>query len=180
MTENTITTRYAVQGMDCANCALTLERSLAQIEGVQRVQVNFTAATLEAEGSFDPQTLVNRVQALGYRAVEPDQSTPKVSQAGAEWSIYTRIHERHRNLGTMVGFTQFLWASSHGRLALVGALLLLLTSPLSLWTEQPWLRWLQVAVQMLVAVLAGAPIANKGVRALLVRSEEHTSELQSR
>ncbi len=34
--------QYTIQGMDCADCALSLERSLAQIKGVEQVSVNFT------------------------------------------------------------------------------------------------------------------------------------------
>ena len=58
--------KYSIQGMDCADCALSLERSLAQIQGVELVNVNFTTGQLEAQGTFDPQKLVQRVEALGY------------------------------------------------------------------------------------------------------------------
>ena len=42
-----------VVGMDCAECALTLERSVAQLDGVEHVQVSFMAGTLQAKGSLD-------------------------------------------------------------------------------------------------------------------------------
>ena len=57
--------------MDCANCALTLERSLAQIPGVEQVEVNFSTTLLQASGDFDPEKVIERVQALGYQVVEP-------------------------------------------------------------------------------------------------------------
>ena len=61
---------FRIEGMDCANCALTLERGVSQLAGVDHVQVNFTTASLEAQGTFDPQKVVARVEALGYRASE--------------------------------------------------------------------------------------------------------------
>jgi copper chaperone CopZ len=33
--------KYHIEGMDCADCALTLERSVAQVQGVKTVYVNF-------------------------------------------------------------------------------------------------------------------------------------------
>ena len=58
--------RYQIEGMDCANCALTIERSLSKIEGMDEVQVNFSTASMHASGNFNPQLLVERIQALGY------------------------------------------------------------------------------------------------------------------
>ena len=41
-----------IGGMDCANCALTLERSIQQLNGVEDAQVNFAAGTMEATGQL--------------------------------------------------------------------------------------------------------------------------------
>ena len=73
METNTKEVKYSIQGMDCADCALSLERSLAQIKGVEQVNVNYTTGFLEANGSFDPQDLIKRVEALGYKIAEPGQ-----------------------------------------------------------------------------------------------------------
>jgi copper chaperone CopZ len=54
--------------MDCADCALTLERSVAKMEGVEHVQVNFIAGTLQARGTVDREAIVQQVHALGYQA----------------------------------------------------------------------------------------------------------------
>ena len=66
-----------IEGLDCANCALTLERSIAQLDGMERVQVSFADATLRAVGTLDPEAIAQRVEALGYRAVShpPPAST---------------------------------------------------------------------------------------------------------
>src|SRR5512139_2251757 len=71
MSTNPKELQYSIQGMDCADCALSLERSLAQIKGVEQVSVNFTTGLLDAKGTFNPQDLVQRVEALGYKVENP-------------------------------------------------------------------------------------------------------------
>ncbi|HNT24674.1 MAG TPA: cation-translocating P-type ATPase [Anaerolineales bacterium] len=146
---------YAIQGMDCANCALTLERSLAQLQGVERVQVNFTAAVLTASGTFDPQALVARVEAMGYRASPPETKAALPQPMDAETQP------------AVVGFLQFLLSERSTTMALVGGILLLVSALLG-WVATPWAGWLSLALQISVSVVAGYPIANKGLRALLV------------
>ena len=61
MSTNPQEIQYSIKGMDCADCALSLDRSLAQIKGVEQVRVNYTTGILDASGNFDPQDLVRRV-----------------------------------------------------------------------------------------------------------------------
>ncbi|HIE39136.1 MAG TPA: copper-translocating P-type ATPase, partial [Anaerolineae bacterium] len=61
-----------ITGMTCANCALTVERSLKKAEGVADATVNF--ATEHATVTFDPELvrpteLVKRVRRAGYDVV---------------------------------------------------------------------------------------------------------------
>jgi Cd2+/Zn2+-exporting ATPase len=42
-----------VEGIDCANCATTVEKRVAQLPGVHRAVVNFTAGRLDAEHGPD-------------------------------------------------------------------------------------------------------------------------------
>ncbi len=68
-----------VTGMTCANCALTVERSLKKAEGVSDAAVNF--ATEAASVVFDPALLkpaelVQRVQDAGYGVVTAKVELP--------------------------------------------------------------------------------------------------------
>jgi len=68
-----------VTGMTCANCALTVERSLKKAEGVSDATVNF--ATEAASVVFDPALLkpaelVQRVQDAGYGVVTAKVELP--------------------------------------------------------------------------------------------------------
>jgi Cd2+/Zn2+-exporting ATPase len=157
MTNDSKQVQYAIEGMDCANCALTLERSLAQLPGVEEVQVNFTTTLLEARGSFDQQALVRRVQALGYQAIDPAQrpSSPHVNAPGAQ-----------AEASGVRGFIKFLLGQRQTMIAASAAVLLILSTPLG------WLPGaaplLQKVLHVIVLVFAGYPIAAKGLRALFV------------
>ncbi len=39
----------AIEGMDCADCAMTLERGVGRLEGVEEASVNFGAARMTVE-----------------------------------------------------------------------------------------------------------------------------------
>ncbi len=143
---------YQIEGMDCANCALTLERSLSRIEGVEHVQVNFSAAKLRAAGDFDPQALVSRVHALGYRVIDQE---PELSPAA--------IQETHDGV---VGFLRFLRSNKQTAIALLAALLLLASLPFSLLPKGFFTSSAQTILHLAVVLLAGYPIAMRGIRAL--------------
>jgi len=144
--------RYRIEGMDCANCALTLERGLAQIHGIDQVRVNFTTTLLEASGNFTTEELVERVRILGYRAVDERsaESSDKIGKV-SEGSI---------------GFLSYLLSESKTRIALVGAVLLLLSLPLSFSTISV-ASVFRFVLHIAVVFLAGLPIAIKGVRSLI-------------
>jgi len=154
MTEQKTELRYRIDGMDCADCALTLERSIAQLDGVDRVQVSFTTATLEAVGTLDPHAIADRVHALGY----------KVRDEGRPEDTEDVTAEQGRGI---VRFLRYLWRNHTTAIALVGGLLLLLTLPLALWSPFPGSAWVVRGLHVAIAIGAGYPITRKGIRALL-------------
>jgi Cd2+/Zn2+-exporting ATPase len=151
--------QYSIQGMDCADCALSLERSLAQIKGVEQVSVNYTTGLLDARGDFDPQDLIRRVEALGYRAESP-ASSGEILHAGTTFTT--------RAAPQLPGFLGYLYYTPQTRLALLGGLLLLISIPFSLVPNSPPFYVVKTVLQVLAAVIAGFPIANRGVRALII------------
>jgi Cd2+/Zn2+-exporting ATPase len=154
MTTEKTELHYRIAGMDCAECALTLERSVAQLEGVDQVQVNFTTETLDAVGRLDPQAIAERVHALGYEVrdeAEEEEAEPAST----------------REASGIVRFVRYLWRDRATALALIGGVLLLLTLPLALWLSFPGSVWVVRGLQILVTVGAGFPIARQGLRALV-------------
>ena len=67
----TSTHTYTVLGMDCADCARTVEQGVAQLPGVDRASVSFVTGLLDIDGAPEETALRARVQALGYRLADP-------------------------------------------------------------------------------------------------------------
>jgi Cd2+/Zn2+-exporting ATPase len=151
-----------IEGMDCANCALTLERSIGQLEGVEQAEVNFATTTLSVSGELDLDAIHRRVEALGYR----------VADEAAESESKSAEQEPAQE----AGFLRYLLADRDTAVALIGAALLLLTVPLSLMERTHALDWLVRGTHILIAALAGYPIAAQGVRSLL-RARQVTIDL---
>jgi Cd2+/Zn2+-exporting ATPase len=68
MTATTTRTRFRVEGMDCAACALKVETAARRIDGVEDVSVSVTAETMTVThaGAADLDALVRSVTSLGY------------------------------------------------------------------------------------------------------------------
>ena len=109
-----------IEGLDCANCALTLERSIAQLDGMERVQVSFADATLRAVGTLDPEAIAQRVEALGYRAV--NQPPPALQRPDAQVAASSGLWR------SIAAFLRYLWTDRPTAVALVAAVLLLVTA----------------------------------------------------
>jgi Cd2+/Zn2+-exporting ATPase len=158
MQENSQEVKYTIQGMDCADCALSLEHSLEQIEGVEQVSVNYTTGFLEATGTFNPQDMIQRVEALGYKVEGHGKAArsevEEASQTASAWKL--------------PGFLGYLYASIPTRLALLALLLLLLSIPLTFLHTNVYSSWVVMGLRIAAACLAGYPIVNRGIRALLV------------
>ena len=60
--------RFAVDGMDCASCALTVEKVVAGLEGADAVRVSFGNATLFVGGPVSAEAVSAAVTRAGYAA----------------------------------------------------------------------------------------------------------------
>jgi Cd2+/Zn2+-exporting ATPase len=60
--------RFRVDGMDCAACAQTVEKTVAALDGVSAAQVSFGTATLVVEGDAADEVVLRAVARAGYRA----------------------------------------------------------------------------------------------------------------
>ncbi|MFN8459533.1 MAG: cation transporter [Anaerolineae bacterium] len=79
-----------ITGMDCADCALKLEKGVANLAGVEVCQVNFTTAKMELVTTLSDQTpIVQRIRALGYDVAQPQaQDIPRTA---------TQVHQLLRH-----------------------------------------------------------------------------------
>ena len=88
-----------ITGMDCADCALKLEKGIANLPGVAACRVNFVSAKMEIKGEVDPDAISARVQALGYGVADSDEPYRPRSKR-QQWVDLLR---QPRNTATLIG-----------------------------------------------------------------------------
>ena len=71
-----------ITGMDCADCALKLEKGLASLEGVAECRVNVAAAKMEISGDLDQTAITGRIRSLGYDIAAPDETVQAAAGLG--------------------------------------------------------------------------------------------------
>ena len=136
----------AIEGMDCADCAATVERGVARIDGVGWASVNFAGARMAVEYAPDQTSLAaiaKLVASLGYRLSSesaPGDATP------IERSRLGRLLTERENAQTLVGVV----------LVLLGLVTDLAGSA----------SWLPIGLYTLAIGIAGLPIARKGIATL--------------
>jgi Cd2+/Zn2+-exporting ATPase len=117
-----------ISGMDCADCALKLEKAVAKVDGVNSCQVNFATAKMDVSGQADAAEITKKIQSLGYGVAEPDaRFVPRSKRQ--QWLNLLR---QPRNTFTLIGaFFILLGFISEGLAGNEGlALLLFLTGGL--------------------------------------------------
>jgi copper chaperone CopZ len=63
------TTQFRVLDFDCPACASTVERALANVDGVQNVEVHYTTGRVEIEyddSVADPDAFARTIESQGY------------------------------------------------------------------------------------------------------------------
>ncbi|MCP4667790.1 MAG: copper ion binding protein, partial [Deltaproteobacteria bacterium] len=72
------TIEFPVTGMTCANCAMTIEKTLhKKVPGILRASVNFAAERAFVEyipSLTDPDGMMDAIENAGYGAIRPDDT----------------------------------------------------------------------------------------------------------
>ena len=130
---------YQIKGMDCADCALKIEKGVSQLTGVDQVHLDFATGLMQVTGEAQPEDIQKRVSMLGYSL--ENRADRRTVQAPAN---------------VLSGFLRFMLARSETRLALVGgglilaAVLLHLAGLLAIYTN---------IILIAALAVAGYPIA---------------------
>jgi len=93
-----------LSGMDCADCALTLERGVGQLDGVLWVAVNFPAAKMRLEydsEAVSDEAIVGRIRALGYDVAERRREIGPPSPGGLR-GFLAFVRGRRREMMTLL------------------------------------------------------------------------------
>ncbi len=147
---------FHITGMDCADCARTIQRGVSQLAGVEHCELNFSSEVLRVRGNVDGQTVRRRVQELGYNIRDPSQ------QHDSDASQDVR----------QANFLRFLWRRPDTRPVLLSAVLilpgLLLHELLpGLRLQSPWIDLSSIAAML----IAGYPAARRGWFALRINRQ---------
>jgi len=131
----------SIGGMDCADCASTLERGVSRLQGVEWATVNFAGARMNLEYASAETNLpkIERlVNSLGYRIERPSDARTEAPKSG----IASIVGDRE-NLLLIVGIvlTVFGIAAETAGAA----------------------SWLTIGLYAAAALTAGIPVARKGV-----------------
>ena len=129
---------YHINGLDCPDCAKTLELGIANMQGVKSCAVNFSTESLRIEGDVTHDDLAQRVAELGYQL---EDSSP----TGTESSLIKKPN-----------FLQFFWGHPESRLAVIGAILILPGMVLEEWLGMQ-AAWIDLA-SLAAMLLAGYPV----------------------
>lgn len=150
---------FTITGMDCADCARTVEKGVAQLDQVESCSLNYTAAKLRVAGSAEDETIISRVRQLGYDVAQDVGAAESATNA-----------ER----GGVLGFIHFLLQRRSTTLALIGTLLilpgLLFEEILPLFSDFQPPAWVNLFALAALAV-AGLPIAQSAWRTLRINRE---------
>ena len=133
----------AIVGMDCADCAATIERGVSRMNGVQWASINFATSRLAVEYAPEQTSRENiskLVSSLGYR-IGDDEAEPEEGQARTFGILSDRENQQ-----TAVGFILVALGFAFSQTGLPG--------------------WLPTALFISAILVAGPPIARKGIATL--------------
>jgi P-type Cu+ transporter len=151
-----------ITGMTCANCAMTVERTLKKkVRGVTSASVNF--ASERARISYIPSLttlddIVAAIEKAGYGAIRPDET---LDAEDAEMQA-RRAEIRDQTMKFLAGivFTTPLFVLSMGRdFGFFGQ-----------WSHASWMNWLFLALATPVQFYTGADYYTGGWKSLKNRS----------
>jgi len=152
------TVEFPVTGMTCANCALTIERTLnKKVPGVVQASVNFAAERAHVEylpSVTDADEMIAAIEKAGYGAIRPDEALE-----GDDAELAARRAEiRDQTQKFLVGvvFTAPLFFLSMGRdFGILG-----------LWSHAAWVNWLFWALATPVQFYTGWDYYTGGLKSL--------------
>ncbi|HKJ37230.1 MAG TPA: cation-translocating P-type ATPase, partial [Anaerolineales bacterium] len=160
--ENTTNQTFIITGMDCADCAKTVETGVAKLTGVQSSELNFHSETLHVHGTISAQNVIERVRELGYNVRAPEENNSPKEKTGS------------------INFFQYMWGRLDTKLALLAFILVLpglifheLMPQLNI--HHPVIDVTSVAAM----VLAGYPVALSGWRAFRINRQVTINALMS-
>ncbi|WOD63699.1 heavy metal translocating P-type ATPase [Niallia taxi] len=87
---------FILEGLDCANCAMKIERGVSSIEGVDACQVNFATQTLSMEFSQEAEAIVAKTEKT-IKRLEPHVKLREKTAGGPKKANNHAHHHHHHS-----------------------------------------------------------------------------------
>lgn len=118
---------YRLEGLDCANCAMKIEKGVQKINGVKEATVNFTSGKLTIDAEEDHLATIEQEIKKVVKELEPDV---KVTEIDKE-KVSEHGNEKERNtlfriLFSLAGIALLLLFDFNEPIRLIGYLLIYL------------------------------------------------------
>ncbi|MBK4840242.1 heavy metal translocating P-type ATPase [Enterococcus faecium] len=118
---------YRLEGLDCANCAMKIEKGVQKINGVKEATVNFTSGKLTIDAEEDHLATIEQETKKVVKELEPDV---KVTEIDKE-KVSEHGNEKERNtlfriLFSLAGIALLLLFDFNEQIRLIGYLLIYL------------------------------------------------------
>ncbi|MDA3964483.1 heavy metal translocating P-type ATPase [Enterococcus thailandicus] len=120
---------YRLDGLDCANCAMKIEKKVQTIEGVKEANVNFTTGKLRIVANEADLATVETKTKQAIKEIEPDVTVSEITNNHQDGDGHNHEHDNSRNdllriLISALGMGILIWFSPTGIVRLIGYLLI--------------------------------------------------------
>ncbi|OAQ55454.1 heavy metal translocating P-type ATPase [Enterococcus thailandicus] len=120
---------YRLDGLDCANCAMKIEKKVQTIEGVKEANVNFTTGKLRIVANEADLATVETKTKQAIKEIEPDVTVSEITNNHQDGDGHNHEHDNSRNdllriLISALGMGLLIWFSPTGIVRLIGYLLI--------------------------------------------------------
>ncbi|WP_270607331.1 heavy metal translocating P-type ATPase [Enterococcus thailandicus] len=120
---------YRLDGLDCANCAMKIEKKVQTIEGVKEANVNFTTGKLRIVANEADLATVETKTKQAIKEIEPDVTVSEITNTHQDGDGHNHEHDNSRNdllriLISALGMGLLIWFSPTGIVRLIGYLLI--------------------------------------------------------
>ena len=118
------TSRWRVEGMDCASCATKIENAVRRLPGITDVAVSVTGGSVTVtrdSSGVGEETIRNQISNLGYRVIgaEPAQNHSQGKGKGA-----SEHEEGHSHIHDHAPSDQAWWSTRKGMLTIASGVAL--------------------------------------------------------
>lgn len=120
---------YRLDGLDCANCAMKIEKKVQTIEGVKEANVNFTTGKLRIVANEADLATVETKTKQAIKEIEPDVTVSEITNNHQDGDGHNHEYDNSRNdllriLISALGMGLLIWFSPTGIVRLIGYLLI--------------------------------------------------------